>query len=101
MRPATLRTMRFPVVAFLAIANLSAAHVRAQQGHCPPGYQGDLWVDPEIGGDFPNNGCPANPFKTITYALSRAPTTSPITIIRRSAIRQAWIVESALGGVRH
>jgi hypothetical protein len=67
----------------LAITSLSLGAL-AQSPTCPPSYNGDIFVDAQFGSDtstYPSAGCPARPFKTITYALTQAPTTQPITII--------------------
>lgn len=55
--------------------------VYGQIAACQPNYHGDLYVDPEIGVDAANAGCPVRPYKTIGYALTQASTTSPVTIV--------------------
>ena len=80
------------VAALLCLAAAVTRSAQAQSQTCPPGYSGHIFVDPSNGldsGSYPTSGCPVRPFKTITYALTQASTTSPTTIVLTPGIYQA------------
>src|SRR5262245_26496697 len=79
--PRASRLAEFRNYLFLA-AVVPASPLLAQHGG-QIAYLGDLFVDAEFGSDTTGNGSPANPFKTITFALTMTSVnqTGPIAIV--------------------